>query len=250
MAKKSGLGQELYIHGYDLSGDVGSLDSVGSPREQLEVTAINKSARERIYGLADGSLSFNTFFNDATEQEHAALSGLPTADRIICYNMGGTRGDASYCLTAKQVNYDGTRGTDGSLAFTVGAVANGIAPDWGQTLTSGKETHSVAGVSASRDDAATTGYGLVAVLSVVSVDSGTPTVKIQQSSDEGVSDAFAEIESFAAVAAATAPTAQRLTISGAVLRYLRVTTTGTFSNCAFVVTTRRGTAQDDVNLNA
>jgi hypothetical protein len=151
--------------------------------------------------------------------------------------MGGTRGDASYCLTAKQVNYDGTRGTDGSLAFTVGAVANGIAPDWGQTLTSGKETHSVAGVSASRDDAATTGYGLVAVLSVVSVDSGTPTVKIQQSSDDGVSDAFAEIVSFAAVAAASAPTAQRLTISGAVLRYLRVTTTGTFSNCAFVVTT-------------
>ena len=50
MAKTSGLGQELYVHGYDLSGDVGSLDSVGSPREQLEVPAINKSARERIFG--------------------------------------------------------------------------------------------------------------------------------------------------------------------------------------------------------
>ena len=248
MAKKSGLGQELYIHGYDLSGDVGSLDSVGSPREQLEVTAINKSARERIYGLADGSLSFNTFFNDATEQEHAALSGLPTADRIICYNMGGTRGDASYCLTAKQVNYDGTRGTDGSLAFTVGAVANGIAPDWCQTLTSGQETHGSAGSSTSRDDSAATSAGLIAYLEIVDCDSGTPTVTIQQSSDNGSGDAWATVLSFTAVGYASAPTAERVTVSGAVERYLRVTTTGTFSNLDFVVTTRRGTAQDDVTL--
>jgi len=248
MAKKSGLGQELYIHGYDLSGDVGSLDSVGSPREQLEVTAINKSARERIYGLADGSLSFNTFFNDATEQEHAALSGLPTADRIICYNMGGTRGDASYCLTAKQVNYDGTRGTDGSLAFTVGAVANGIAPDWCETLTAGQETHASAGSSTSRDDSAATSAGLIAYLEIVDCDSGTPTVTIQQSSDNGSGDAWATVLSFTAVGYASAPTAERVTVSGAVERYLRVTTTGTFSNLDFVVTTRRGTAQDDVTL--
>ena len=248
MAKKSGLGQELYIHGYDLSGDVGSLDSVGSPREQLEVTAINKSARERIFGLSDGSLSFNSFFNDATEQEHAALSGLPTADRIICYNMGGTRGDASYCLTAKQVNYDGTRGTDGSLAFTVGAVANGIAPDWCETLTAGQETHGSAGSSTSRDDSAATSAGLIAYLEIVDCDSGTPTVTIQQSSDNGSGDAWATVLSFTAVGYASAPTAERVTVSGAVERYLRVTTTGTFSNLDFVVTTRRGTAQDDVTL--
>tara|TARA_Y100000310_G_C20543844_1_gene744627 strand:- start:138 stop:884 length:747 start_codon:yes stop_codon:yes gene_type:complete len=248
MAKKSGLGQELYIHGYDLSGDVGSLDSVGSPREQLEVTAINKSARERIFGLSDGSLSFNSFFNDATGQEHAALSGLPTADRIICWNMGGTRGDASYCLTAKQVNYDGSRGTDGSLAFTVGAVANGIAPDWCQTLTSGQETHGSAGSSTSRDDSAATSAGLIAYLEIVDCDSGTPTVTIQQSSDNGSGDAWATVLSFTAVGYASAPTAERVTVSGAVERYLRVTTTGTFSNLDFVVTTRRGTAQDDVTL--
>jgi len=248
MAKKSGLGQELYVHGYDLSGDVGSLDSVGSPREQLEVTAINKSARERIFGLSDGSLSFNSFFNDATEQEHAALSGLPTADRIICCNMGGTRGDASYCLTAKQVNYDGTRGTDGSLAFTVGAVANGIAPDWCETLTAGQETHASAGSSTSRDDSAATSAGLIAYLEIVDCDSGTPTVTIQQSSDNGSGDAWATVLSFTAVGYASAPTAERVTVSGAVERYLRVTTTGTFSNLDFVVTTRRGTAQDDVTL--
>jgi len=48
------------------------------------------------------------------------------------------------------------------------------------------------------------------------------------------------------VAAAAAPTAERVTVSGAVERYLRITTTGTFSNLDFCVSTRRGTSQDDV----
>ena len=52
-----------------------------------------------------------------------------------------------------------------------------------------------------------------------------------------------------AVAAASAPTAQRLPLSGAILRYLRVSSTGTFSNLDFCMVTRRGTAQDDVSLN-
>ena len=248
MAKKSGLGQELYINGYDISGDVGSLSGVGSPRDQIDVTSIDKSARERVNGLANGTLSFDTWFDDATEKEHAALSGLPTTDRIVTWNMGGTRGDASYSINAKQINYDGSRGTDGSLAFSVEAQGTSVAPDWGETLTAGKETHASAGSSTSRDDTSATSAGLVAVLQMVDCDSGTPTVTIEQSSDNGSGDAWATLLSFTAVGYASAPTAERVTVSGSVERYLRITTTGTFSNLDFVVTTRRGTAQDDVTL--
>jgi len=87
---------------------------------------------------------------------------------------------------------------------------------------------------------------LVGILSVTDVDSGTVTVNIQQSADNVT---FANILGFVAVSAAAAPTAQRLTLSGAILRYLRVSTTGTFSNCDFCMVTRRGTLQDDVSLN-
>ena len=83
---------------------------------------------------------------------------------------------------------------------------------------------------------------------MVDCDSGTPTVTIEQSSDNGSGDAWATVLSFTAVGYASAPTAERVTVSGAVERYLRITTTGTFSNLDFVVTTRRGTAQDDVTL--
>ena len=248
MAKSNGLGQQIFVQGYDLSGDVSALDSIGSPRDQIDVTAINVAARERIFGLAGASITVNSWFNDASAQEHAALSGLPTTDRLITYAMGGSIGDAAYGLTAKQVNYDGSRGTDGSMAFTVNAEANGVAPDWCELLTAGKETHASAGSSSSRDDGAATSNGLVGILQVVSIASGTPTVVIEQSSDNGSSDAWATVLSFAAVADGAEPTAERVTVSGAVERYLRVTTTGTFSNALIVVATRRGTAQDDVTL--
>ena len=71
---------------------------------------------------------------------------------------------------------------------------------------------------------------------------------IQQSSDNGSGDAWATVLSFSAVADGAEPTAERVTVSGAVERYLRVTTTGTFTNATFIVTTRRGTSEDDVTL--
>ena len=138
MAKKSGLGQQIFVHGYDLSGDVATIDNAGSPRNLLEITAVNASGIERLVGLSDGNLSVSSWFNDATEQEHAAFSGLVTTDRIVTWALGATRGDVAACLVAKQLNYDGTRGTDGSLSFSVDTQADGISLDWCNTLTTGK----------------------------------------------------------------------------------------------------------------
>ena len=246
MAKKSGLGQQIFVHGYDLSGDVATIDNAGSPRNLLDITAINASANERLVGLSDGNISVSSWFNDSTEQEHDALSGLVTTDRIVTWAFGATRGDVAACLVAKQLNYDGSRGSDGSLSFSVGTQADGISLDWCNTLTTGKETHSSAGSSTSRDDGAGTTAGMVAYLEITDCDSGTPTVTIQESSDNGSSDAWVNVLSFSAVGYASAPTAERVTSSGTVERYLRITTTGTFSNLDFCVSTRRGTSQDDV----
>ena len=246
MAKKSGLGQQIFVHGYDLSGDIATIDNAGSPRNLLDITAINASATERLVGLSDGNISVSSWFNDSTEQEHDALSGLVTTDRIVTWAFGATRGDVAACLVAKQLNYDGSRGSDGSLSFSVDTQADGISLDWCNTLTTGKETHSSAGSSTSRDDGAGTTAGMVAYLEITDCDSGTPTVTIQESSDNGSSDAWVNVLSFSAVGYASAPTAERVTSSGTVERYLRITTTGTFSNLDFCVSTRRGTSQDDV----
>ena len=65
MAKQSGLGDRLFINGVDISGDIGSLSNIHGGMATLDVTDITKSAFERIGGVRDGGLTFNSFMNDS-----------------------------------------------------------------------------------------------------------------------------------------------------------------------------------------
>jgi len=246
VSKQGGLDQRFYAAGYDLSGDVGSIDRCSGPHPVLEVTGINKSAVETIHGLAGGQIDFTSWFNDATDQEHDALSTLPTADVDVLWMTSATRGTPAAMLRAKQVNYDPTRSPDGGLSFGVSAMASaGIPLEWGVSLTAGTDEHASADESTSVDGGAATSDGLAAQMQLMSLGSGTVTVVVQESSDDGAADAFTSLVSFTAVAAAGAPATERKTVSGAVERYLRMATTGTFTAAAVAVAVRRGLAVDD-----
>jgi hypothetical protein len=144
MAKQTGLGDNCYVAGYDLSGDIGSLGRIGGGPAALEATGINKSAFERLFGLRTGSIEFNSYFNPSTNASHDTLSNLPTSDVIVTYCRGTTLGNPSACLVGKQINYDGTRGADGSFTFAVNALSNGYGIEWGRQLTAGKRTDTAA----------------------------------------------------------------------------------------------------------
>jgi hypothetical protein len=242
MAKSAKLGQTLLYHGRDLGGDVGSINNASSPVAFVDVTSISQSAPQRVLTTIDGGINFAAFFNDATGQAHSAFSGLPTTDVIVSWSIGQSQGDAVYTITGKQTAYNYNRGEDGSLVATIDVVTTGAHhPEWMESFTTGQDTSSSAGNSSSRDDGAATSAGIAAVLHVVDIDSGTPTVKIQESSDDGSGDAFADLVTFSAVANGNEPTAERKTVSGAVERYLRVNVSGTYSNLDYVLAYRRGT---------
>lgn len=232
MSKSSGLGDNLYIDGYDLSGDIGSLSRVGGSRAALDVTGIDKAAFERVHGIRDGAIEFTSFFNAADGQAHPKLSALPTADVIVSYFRGATVGNAAACLVAKQIGYDPTRGTDGALTLNTSAQANGYGLEWGVMLTAGVQSDSEATDSASFDLGAAGANGAQAYLHVFSVTGTSCTVSIESSSDDGGDDDFASLIDFTA---ATDRTAERKTVTGAVEQYLRVSTSGTFSECSFAV---------------
>lgn len=243
MTKQSGLGDNLYVAQFDLSGDAGALSRIATPRAALPVTGINKSAMERIYGRRDGALAFTTFFNDASGAAHPALSILPTTNRVLTYCRGTSAGAPAASMVAKQLGYDGEEGDDGSLSFAVEAEANGFGLEWGNLHTAGKITHASAGSETSVDGGAASSFGLQAYLHIFSLGSGTPTIKIQESSHAtGSGDAFADVTggafSIQAVGAERIATATDL----AVERYLRVTTTGTFTNLVFAVSVVRNSA--------
>lgn len=240
MAKQSGLGDGLIVGGYDLSGDVGSLSRIAGGPAPLVVTGIDKSAFERIGGKRDGGLSYQAWFNKATGQAHLRLSTLPTADVVLSYLRGTTLGNPSACCVAKQINYDGNRGADGSLTFAVDAQSNAYGIEWGRQLTAGKRTDTGAtnGTSVDLGSASPGAFGLQAYLQVTAFSGTDCTITIQESSDNGAGDAFAAVTGGAFTAVASGPTTQRIATGAInVERYLRVatSTSGGFSSITFVV---------------
>lgn len=246
MAKAAFLGQRFFIHGYDLSGDVGAISNAAAPRTEQVATGLDKTAIERLLTRADGSLEWVVFFNDAAGQEHVGLKGLVATDRIVIWGLSINLSDPVACLVAKQVNYDWAKNADGSMEGRVQALANGTPLEWCKNLTAGKITHASATSSTGEVDAQTT-QGLVAYLVIFSLGSGTPTILVEHSADttNGIDGTWSTKITFASQAALLG---ERITATGTVEKGLRVTTTGTFTNLVFAVAFRRGTAQDDVSL--
>jgi len=241
VTKQGGLGDNLYVAGYDLSGDIGSLSKINGGPAALEVTGINKSAPERLGGERDGGMDFTAFFNKAAGQAHLRLGSLPTTDTIVTYCRGTTLGNSSAVMVGKQVNYDPSHGQDGSLTFGVSVQSTLYGLEWGRQLTAGKRSDTTATNGTSVDMlTGSTAFGLQAYLHVFSFTGTSCTVTIQESSDNGGGDAFAAVTG-GAFTAATGVTSQRIATAAGqtVERYLRVVTTGTFSECTFAVTVIR-----------
>lgn len=236
MAKSSGLGAWLAHGGYLISNDVRDV-SIATPHGVFDVTGLDKSARETLLTLRDGTMSFNSFFNDATDQAFDALSSLPRADVLTTYGHRDAQGAAAVCLTGKLNNYDGTRPADGSLTFASNVQGNGYGIEWGEILSEGVTTSTGAEALASLDLGGSTSFGLQAYLHVFAFTGTSATIAIQESSDDGSGDAFANITGGGFTAVTTAPTTQRIATAGnqTIEQYLRLNITGTYSNLEFVV---------------
>lgn len=240
MAKQAGLGDRLYISGYDLSGDIGSIQRVAGGPAAMDLTGIDKSAYERVGGLRDGGIDFTAWFNKAASAAHLRLGALPTTDVVVTYARGLGLGSPVACCVAKQLDYAGTRAADGGLSFATSSVANGYGVEWGQQLTAGLRTDTGATASGTGlDGAASTAFGAQFYVQITAFTGTSVTVKIQDSADNV---SFADL-SGASFAAATGPTAERIAVSGTVRRYLRVATTGTFTGASFLVSGVRNTTE-------
>lgn len=241
MAKGGGLGDMFYVHGVDISGDVSALTSISAPSAEIDATAIVHSGKARMYGLYDGTITATHFFNDATGETNDVLKAKGGgADRVVTYFRGGAIGNAAAGMVSKQMNFDWTRGNDASLMGTSTFQANGFGLEYCEQITAGKVTHASATNGASQNNGAATSSGLSAYLQVFSLASGSPTVKIQSSSDNGGGDAFADVSgmSFGVVAAGNG---YKLVtgLTAAIEQYLRPVTTGTFSNLVFALCVSR-----------
>lgn len=242
MTKQAGMGDNFYFQGLDVSGDINSLGRISSPLTVQEVAAINQSAQARIGLLHDGGIDFVAYWNPGAEADaaHNALSVLPTTSVHEAYCRGTALGAHAASVIAKQVDYAATRGTDGSLTFSVNTLgSDGTGLEWGQLLTAGKLTQGAAGNGTSVDlGASPTSYsfGWAVYLQVFAFTGTSITVKIQDSAND---TDWLDLASATFTAVTSAPAAQRIsagpTSTATVRRYLRLVSTGTFSNAIFSV---------------
>jgi hypothetical protein len=132
MTKQSGLGDNFYISGYDLSGTAASVDTISTPRDVLDTTSVKQFANSRIYSARNGSWSFTTFFESTPT---VTTPGVPASGTAVTNTYlvpvyvtvtGGT-GTNVLINGVAQGSFDGTytvpAGGTISLTYTV-------APTW------------------------------------------------------------------------------------------------------------------------
>jgi len=234
MAKESGLGANFYLDGIDLSGDTGSLESISKALNPIPQTGIDKSAYERKAGQLFGVIDWTSFFNPTSA--HPALANVPRTDRIATYFHRTTLGSPAASMVCKQVDYAPSRPADGSLLVKVQTISNAWWLDWGLSLTAGKKTDGGATNGTGVDFTAGAAFGLQGYLQVFAFTGTSATVKLQHSNDNAVGDPYADV-TLGGFTLVTGVTKERIQTSRTlpIKRWLRVVTTGTFSNLVFAV---------------
>lgn len=234
MAKQPGMGDRFFVGGYNISGDINSLGEVGGGPATIDVPDITQDAQDRLGTLLNGRMNVTTYFNPATARAHEVLGALPLTARHGMYLRGTGVGSPGACMVGKQINYDPTRGQDGSILINV-ALQNceGFPLEWGEQLTAGERTDTAGTNGASLDGSAATTFGAQFYLQMTNVVGTSCTITIEDSADNSSWLALSGA-AFSAVNAGSV-SEQRLAVTGTVRRYLRAVSSGTFSSASFVV---------------
>lgn len=246
MSKQTGLGDNLLVSGYDISGDTQSIGNLSTPIATIDLTGIDKSAFERGFGIANAAGEFVAFFNKAADAAHEVLKTLPRANGHLMYLRGTGYGNSAFAAVGKRLDYAGSRGDDGSFTFNVSFNSDGFVGDWGWQLTDGIEVLTAAGdlTGVNLGGGGSKAFGWQAHLQVFSFTGTSATVKLQTSSDDGAVDTYADLTggSFTTVTGRTWERLQSSSETATVEQYVRVSVAGTFSNLAFAVVFNRNNA--------
>lgn len=250
MAKQTGLGVErLFIDGNNVSGNIGSISAIAAKRALADRTDITQSAIERVGMIQDGQMTFNAWWDGTpVTGAHQVLKGLRNSG-ICTFTHGLSLGDPVASLVAHQVDYQIPRSPDGTLAATIDMVASGGVPlEWGVLLTGSAgqpyQTFASAGNGSDVDlTTVSTAFGGTLYVQLLSLATGTVTIKVQ---DAATLPTYADVSGMTTggIAAASAPTAVRVAIgaTATIRRYVRIVTSGTFTNAVIVAALVRNEA--------
>ena len=136
MAKISGLGDYVAIDDSggtlrDISNDITSF-TITQGQDLIDVTGIDKSARERLVGLGDCTVTITGVFNGAANKSNAVFSNL-SGTRTVTYAVGGnTSSNPELSMEMLVASYNPNHGSGAELTWTANlSLQSGTVPTWG-----------------------------------------------------------------------------------------------------------------------
>lgn len=100
-----------------------------TPREEIESTGIDKSAKERLGGLSDFTISLSGTFNDASNASHDVFKtvGSSAVARTVTLAVSGQTLPNEVLFS--EFGYE--RDDKGALTWKAeGALSDGVVPTW------------------------------------------------------------------------------------------------------------------------
>ena len=229
----------LIAGGYDLSGDLRSIGSVGVSFDQTDVTAWSDSAMQYLAGFGTVTLDGMTalFSNTATAigpvdaGSHVALAALGSqyVSLFIGVRAAPAVGDNTFSSAFEQGGYTSAAGISDALTVSASFYNSGALPTsvnvWGTALAVGAEWSATTnGVSVDGGAASTRGY--IAFLHLLQTSTAMASNNWSFKIEHGTNDStWATLGTFSGNGSAI--TAVRLEGTGTVNRYVRFVGTRT-----------------------
>jgi hypothetical protein len=223
MGKYHGKDARLYIGGYDISALAVAL-GISQEIEQAEYAVMDGvDGYHSLPGLAKDALSLEGVFDDDNMTVLNNLFSASSGYQIII-PFGTSQGDRGMAVNAARLQKYLWPSKVTELNRISGELIADTLP-WDEIkMLQEAATKTADGNSNSIDESAASSDGAKAYLQIWELGANdTLQVKIQESSDDAVADPWADLITFTTLdGSVNTETTERLTVSGAVERYLRV----------------------------
>lgn len=234
MGKIAASVSRIYLDEFDLSGVLNSFD-LSLEQERAVVTALSDAGPRRVVGNYDHKHSVQGFFDGDTGKfdAQAFVDFRTDEDHFLATIFGTTEGSRGYEDVIRNMGQPRSGGTGGAVLLSLeGEGSGGRVRCWLLRTA----TLAGAGNGAGQNLGATTaGQVFAAVFRLLAFTGTSITLKVQESSDDGAVDLYADIAGLTS-GALTAKGVVRATTTAATEAWKRLAATGTFTSAQIIVT--------------
>jgi hypothetical protein len=234
MAKLAANQTRVFLDEFRISADLQSFD-LSVEQERARVDDLESAGPERLVGNYDHKFGANGFFDGADNafDERVRVDLNTDEDHYLAVIFGTTEGSPGYEQVVRLSEEVRSGGVGGAIMLNIQAEGSGRmarvkALRFATVTGAGNGTGQNLGATVS-------GQTLVATFRVISFSGTDITMKIQESSDDGAGDAYADVAGLTSGALSAAGVV-RVTTTAATEAWKRVVVSGTITSMAILVT--------------